>query len=282
MTMLNNAVESIRLGVEDFQAADRDQARALSAIRNLTAGLLLLFKVKLQQLSPPGSEEALIKDRVEPVINDEGRQIWVGRGTKTVDVQSIIDRLTSLGINGVDWKQLRKLVEIRNYVEHYYTPQPVSQLLAVVAASFYLIQQFVPHHLNMIPAQLLGKEVWSFLTAQEAFYKRDLDACQQANESLVWPVPILKKISHKLKCSHCRSPLIRPHPPSAKPPKVNFLCTTCSVFTSYEDAVDRALFSYYQFELYVGMTKGDSPLLDCPRCLRATFLSAYSVCAVCM
>lgn len=51
MSMLDNAVNSIRLGLEDLKAAEHDEARALSSIRNLTAGLLLLFKVKLQAMT---------------------------------------------------------------------------------------------------------------------------------------------------------------------------------------------------------------------------------------
>lgn len=48
-----NALTSIRLGVEDFQRASRaatdggDPERAISAARNLFAGLLLLFKYGL-------------------------------------------------------------------------------------------------------------------------------------------------------------------------------------------------------------------------------------------
>lgn len=42
MSMLDNAINSIRLGVEDFRAAAQDEARALSSIRNLTAGLFVV------------------------------------------------------------------------------------------------------------------------------------------------------------------------------------------------------------------------------------------------
>lgn len=96
MSMLANAVASIRLGVEDFRDAENDEARALSAIRNLTAGLLLLFKVKLQELSPAGSKEALLKQTVTPVLDTDGNPIWIGTGSKTVDVQIIILRLKGL------------------------------------------------------------------------------------------------------------------------------------------------------------------------------------------
>lgn len=78
MTMIQNAVNSIRLGVEDFKTAAEDEARALSSIRNLTAGLLPPFKVKLQALSPPGSKDALLKERVPPRCRPRRRN-FVGR-----------------------------------------------------------------------------------------------------------------------------------------------------------------------------------------------------------
>ncbi len=107
--MLQNAVNSIRLGVEDFKTAAEDEARALSSIRNLTAGLLLLFKVKLQALSPPGSKEVLLRERVTPIVGPDGETLWVGSGTKTVDVASIISRLKGLGVDDVEWSLLETL-----------------------------------------------------------------------------------------------------------------------------------------------------------------------------
>jgi hypothetical protein len=58
-TILENAVQSLQIGIEDYQSTD--QRRTLSAVRNITAGVLLLFKEKLRQLSPPNSNDVLIK-----------------------------------------------------------------------------------------------------------------------------------------------------------------------------------------------------------------------------
>jgi hypothetical protein len=139
MSMLDNAVNSIRLGLEDFKAAEHDEARALSSIRNLTAGLLLLFKVKLQAMSPPGSNEALLKERVTPTLGTDGQTAWIGSGSKTVDVRSIITRLKGLGVEGVEWRLLETLTSIRNEVEHYHSTRPTSVLLETVANCFHLI-----------------------------------------------------------------------------------------------------------------------------------------------
>ncbi|PYU23337.1 MAG: hypothetical protein DMG30_11925 [Acidobacteria bacterium] len=51
MNVLTNAIESIQVGVEDYQLGTRP--RLLSAVRNIHAGILLLFKEALREVSPP-------------------------------------------------------------------------------------------------------------------------------------------------------------------------------------------------------------------------------------
>ena len=81
-TILKNAIASIQLGVEDFQSGD--ERRSLSAVRNLTAGVLLLFKEKLRQLSPAGSDEVLLKKNIRPTPSAGGGVAFQGVGKKTV------------------------------------------------------------------------------------------------------------------------------------------------------------------------------------------------------
>lgn len=50
MSIIQNAIDSIQIGVEDFQSDD--DRRSVSAVRNIAAGILLLYKEKLCQLSP--------------------------------------------------------------------------------------------------------------------------------------------------------------------------------------------------------------------------------------
>ncbi|KKY52941.1 hypothetical protein AAY86_10515 [Pseudomonas amygdali pv. tabaci str. ATCC 11528] len=209
MSMQDNAVASIRLGVEDFKAAEHDEARALSSIRNLTSGLLLLFKVKLQAMSSPGSGEALLKEKVTPTLGTAGQVIWVGSGKKTVDVHTIITRLKSLGIDGVEWNLLEALTTIRNDIEHYFSSRPTSVLLETVANCFHLIQQFVPTHLGISPGTLLGTDTWTFLTEQEAFYERERKACLESLSQITWPSDILASAIEHLSCPECRAKLMK-------------------------------------------------------------------------
>lgn len=54
MSVLQNAATSIQLGIEDYQS--EDPRRVISAVRNMYAGLLLMFKAKLELLSPADSD----------------------------------------------------------------------------------------------------------------------------------------------------------------------------------------------------------------------------------
>jgi hypothetical protein len=47
MDLLNNAVESIQVGIEDYEAGT--PARLRSCVRSIHAGVLLLFKERLRQ-----------------------------------------------------------------------------------------------------------------------------------------------------------------------------------------------------------------------------------------
>ena len=57
--LLNNAITSIQIGVKDYLESEKDPRRVISAVRNIYAGVLLLFKEKLYRLSPQGSNEVL-------------------------------------------------------------------------------------------------------------------------------------------------------------------------------------------------------------------------------
>lgn len=282
MSMLDNAAASIRLGVEDFQAAAKDEARALSAIRNLTAGLLLLFKVKLQALSPPGSKESFLKQSVTPGLDNNGNPIWIGSGSKTVDVHSIIQRLKGLGVCGVDWTRLETLTRLRNDVEHYFSQHPSSVLLETMEASFHLIQQFVPKYLEKSPPQLLGADLWEFLIKQNAFYTHELHVCQEASKVITWPNPLLAESARGLRCPSCRSELIKPLAPLTQPPETSFVCTSCGAVATYQEAVESILVTRHYRDLYVTATQGGEPPLErCSRCKHRTYIVDEAFCALC-
>lgn len=92
VSSFDNAIRSIQTGLNDYWRDDR----LVSSVRNLYAGILLLFKHKLFILSTPGSNAALIKQNVTSVLNESGVLIWKGVGSKTIDVAEIKSRFQSL------------------------------------------------------------------------------------------------------------------------------------------------------------------------------------------
>jgi hypothetical protein len=106
MPILHNAIASIKLGIDDYRSVGENNARMLSAIRNLTAGLVLMFKYKLQKLSPDGSDEVLLKTRVTPTIDPRtGALVWLGKGRgRSILTTSLNDwnHLESMALNGRD------------------------------------------------------------------------------------------------------------------------------------------------------------------------------------
>lgn len=124
-TILENAVQSIQIGIEDYNSTDN--RRVLSAIRNIVSGILLLFKEKLRELSPPDSNEVLIKRKVVPIIDKNGNVKYKGIGKKTVSTFEISERFETLGIE-FDIKRLKRIIETRNDIEHYCTNEPQARL----------------------------------------------------------------------------------------------------------------------------------------------------------
>src|SRR5271168_3509241 len=102
MDLLTNAVESLQVGLEDYQTGTRP--RLLSAVRNIHAGILLLYKEALRRESPNGSNDALLMANIIPVRDAKGNVTFVGEGRKTVDFQQIRERFSELNIH-TDWKR---------------------------------------------------------------------------------------------------------------------------------------------------------------------------------
>lgn len=144
-TILANAVASVQIGVEDYLSDD--PRRALSAVRNISAGILLLFKERLRELSPPSSDEVLIKQQIHAKLDSSGALIFLGTGKKTVDVHQIQERFSSLGITA-DWKRLDGVVRVRNDIEHYCTTEPTLRMRELLADSFLVMRNFITSELK--------------------------------------------------------------------------------------------------------------------------------------
>ena len=281
MSMMKNAVDSIWIGMEDFH--DDDPRRAVSAIRNFYAGILLLFKCKLQELSPEGSEEVLLKKNILPVIDPAtGETTWVGSGNNTVEVRDIRDRLKSLGVEGIEWNRLESLQKIRNNIEHYYSKDPVDRMKEAIASALHLIIQFCKPHLGKDPVQILGQECWDLLLGVASLYEAELKAAKENLESVAWPYTEVKDAIDYMRCPDCDSQLIKALDPTATGTAIKFTCSSCGEKSPYETVIIAALHGSMEGANYISAKDGgDSLTEDCPACGEGTFLIAQGECAVC-
>jgi hypothetical protein len=279
-TILSNALVSIQLGIEDYQSADT--RRTISSIRNITAGMLLLFKEKLRRMSPPGSEEALLKKRVQPVVDSDGKVKFEGEGRKTVDVQEIEDRFTSLNI-AVDWKPVKEVISIRNDVEHYKTAVPPARMRELISNSFMVIRDFITVHLGSEPAALLGAPTWKELLDVDAVYKKELEASRQAMSAVDWESAGRAQASEFLRCGGCGSELLRPIAlPEGDFVSLKLHCSACGHDSDYEDIVEEAIADCWSGEMFVAAKQGgDEIIADCHSCGRGAFLLREGICLAC-
>ena len=279
-TILRNAIASIQLGVEDFQS--EDERRSLAAARNLTAGILLLFKEKLRQLSPPGSDEVLIKKNVSLTLSAGGCLTVQGQGKRTVDVQEIRERFQSLGV-AAEFSRLEEVIALRNEIEHYRTGATASAIKAVLAKSFIVIRDFISAQLKEEPGDLLGEPTWSTLLRENDAYEHELAASRVAIDALDWDSCVLREIAQHIRCKHCRSGLVRPlGQRSYVRDPLEFRCVSCGQDSPFDEVIEAAVEDFYEIDTYLAVAEGgDRPTETCNECGKETFIIADGACVAC-
>jgi hypothetical protein len=276
-SLIDNAALSLKMGIEDYQSPKPE--RALSAVRNVTAGVLLLFKEKLRLLSPDGSDEVLLKEKILPVRADSGAVSFKGIGKKTVTVQQIKERFKSLGIS-VDWKRVDKIVQLRNDIEHYYSGESDARMRELIADTFLVIRDFLAPCLSLEPTTVLDEETWA--TVQEV-YQKELSECRAETAKVEWPRDELRSVSEYLRCSNCHSELLKPQATGVVDiAELIFKCTSCGATNPFQEIIEAGIDEYLGGEAYIAAKDGDEPPYGrCPYCGLETYLMEPNFCAAC-
>ena len=238
--LLKNAIDSIQVGVEDY-LMEEDERRYLSAVRNICAGILLLYKEKLKRLSPEDNKEVLIKQFIMPICDDQGNISFVGESDRTVDVPTIEKRFKSLNIK-YDWSGFKELNTLRNNIEHYYTDKSPSAVREVIVKSFLIIKDFISQYLEAEPFNLLGEDCWQTLLETEEVYKAEEKNCRQSWENLGFKSSVLEHIVGNIRCPVCHSNLIKAKDKSNIFPSLS--CSSCSNSFEVNDVVEDNCSSY--------------------------------------
>lgn len=278
-TLLTNAVISIQLGLEDYNSTD--PKRALSSVRNLSAGTLLLFKEKLRLLSAADSDEVLIKQFILPKMNKKGEVFFVGKGKKTVDVEQIKQRFKSLEVS-TDWTSFDKMISLRNDIEHYYTSITSDRMRELIADTFTVIAPFITNQLHQEPIALLGRETWENMLDISTVYAAQHKECIEAMSLVNWPHETIKFISDEFRCPECDSQLLKPVDHEVDLENLLVSCKNCSRQSSYMELILPATTNYFFTDYYLAMTDGgERPTDFCDSCGNDTFVIDDNLCVAC-
>jgi len=279
MDLLTNAIESIQVGVEDYQVGSRP--RLISAVRNVYAGILLLYKEALLRHSPEGSGEVLIKAKIATVMGSTGELKFVGHGKKTVDTQQIRERFKDLGIV-TDWSALNAIASVRNDVEHYYADITKDSVRSAIASAFLIIRTFIVTELEEDPPKLVGSATWQLMLAENELYAEERRLCNEAFSVVEWTSETLRQGIPKLRCSKCGSDLMCPSDDWADLADATLACRACGTEVEAHHFVPKALDQELEWERYLAASDGaDEPVGECPNCGVESYVFAEGQCALC-
>lgn len=280
MKILNHAVEAVQIGLDDY--GSDDPRRAQSALRNIFAGMLLLFKEKLRLMSPSDSNEVLVKQLITPTL-DKGRLTFIGKGKKTVDLQQIKDRFTALDIK-VEWAVIQEIGKLRNNIEHYYPDESPAVINEVVSKSFKIINDFCRNYLNEEPVDLFGQKSWDIFLEADEIYKGEKKESIESLSQVDWTFPSLENAVNFLRCTSCHSDLIHAIDEKVYSPGIDFWlsCKKCQNEFKMEDVIEECVHEELAGASYIALTDGgDDPYVVCPECDMSTYVYSDGCCLNC-
>jgi hypothetical protein len=274
--IFENAIDSIELGIADYQLIPDDKRRVISSVRNIFAGILLLFKSKLAELSK-SDDEALLKQNILPKL--DGTNIkWVGDGKKTANFQQIQERFENLDIK-VDWTALNKIQQYRNNIEHYFDVHDtkITVVSQYITKSFIVICSFIRDYLDVDPKECFSQETWNVFIDEQTVYEGELEEVRKSLSTLEWLNPKFLNIFQGLLCPECASFLIAPTEVHKAAEVCEFRCRSCSSAWTYDELIDIICDSIR------GRLPGepDEPMVYCPECYEKTYNTELQLCLKC-
>ncbi len=280
MSILANAVDSLELGIEDFRT--NEPKRLISAVRNIFAGVLLVFKHKLAEISK-GSDEALLKEKVLPELV-KGKIKWRGKGKKTVDFRQIRERFDSLGIR-VDWQRLEAVQAYRNDTEHYYDTRKLRPEVVreYILDCFAIVSEFMRSELNVDPQTLFDPDTWQSWMEEQDIFRAEERACSELLDKVAWPNGSAERRIRESHCPECHSSLIKPVLPLAdENGDQSFQCGVCGEEWDYEGILRNACEQAKSAGDYSVYHDGGEPeIVECPECGETTYDVSEDECANC-
>lgn len=267
-TLFENAIQSIQLGLEDYKS--NDPRRPLSAVRNFYSGLLLLAKEALVRAVPNEDARIILAANLKLVLNDKGEVEIEAKGKKTLDFETINERLSDFGIK-IDRSLLTSLNAIRNDIEHAYS-QATQQVVREAIAKAFPVVVLLFRHMKLAPENELG-ETWAELEAVKLLFEKELSECKATMAKFTWqPVDYLSGIP--LLCPDCGSRLVaQTDPENDDFQSAKFGCRSCGEAYDAEKVFVHSLDVHFATDSYISVKDGGDPYVDdCPECGLGTYV----------
>lgn len=272
-----NAVDSIKMGIEDY--TQETPARALSAVRNFYAGVLLLGKEVLIRAAPLANADEIIGAKYAPAPDGSGGVVHVIDGYQTIDFNTLGKRFKDFGIP-INTKDLQELNGLRNAIEHRFTDKPAEAVREAIARAFpitvAMFQQADEH-----PAEVLG-EAWPKMLEVRTLYEAELARCRETLSAIDWVSSTVA--SQHLHCEECGSELIEQRDSAnAEQEAMALVCRSCGAEPDWDDAIADAVDRALSGEAYARYKDSfeSGPIFECPACERASYIDFEDACAVC-
>lgn len=265
-SLFDNAVQSLRLGIEDYESSD--PRRAISAARNFNAGTLLLAKEALVRKAPNADPDDILGVNYKPVPDGKGGVQHVPASARTIDFDAIGRRFKDFGLS-IDHATLRDLYQIRNDIEHRYTTHPREAVREAIARAFPVVVDLL-HQMDEGPRDALG-DAWQVMLDVRAVYERELAECGKTFDKVDWPNGLADAA---LICPECQSALVaQDDPGNTSHQSADASCRSCGAQISAENLIEHALEHHFEAENYMAVKDGADPVLGiCPDCGLSTYV----------
>ena len=267
--MLQNAIESIQLGIEDYQA--NDPRRPASAVRNLYAGVLLLGKQCLLNAAPKSEAMDVLAANFSPHPDGiSGKVVYRPKGYRTVDLHELQERFILFGL---PWPKgdIKPLQKLRNDFEHFHSSAPKERIRQAIAGCFPTVEGLFSQ-LNIDPASTLG-DTWDLMLKEESFFNRLKYECDSSLEKLPW-YNLLSETKN-FECTSCGSSLIcQLAPENADPTSIEGRCKACGATFNADEFIELIVQGEFGADNYISVKdSAESIINDCPECGSSAYIS---------
>ena len=262
--LFDNAVQSLKLGIEDYQT--KDPIRILSAIRNLHSGILLLAKEVLVRRVTGIDSRDILATGYKPIPDGSGGIKYVPQSKFTINLQNISTRFRDFGIT-INRKSLESLVKIRNDIEHLAPQSNVDTMRRAISEALPVANTLF-RQAKEDPKDVL-EEAWNSMLKVRSVYDQELRSCTQTFADVEWLCDVLDDVS--LVCVRCRSELVaQDDPKNGDPYEIRATCRSCGSATGAVDLIKQSVSSHVDGIHYE----------TCPECAETSYTEDYG-CVLC-